>query len=407
MAGPDFSGEGSGTLSGAEDVRRLRELGDAELKQGRPRRAVEAYRKALALDPRDSLSLAGMGIAVSHRDGKQALKLLSAAYRLDPQAPRIANPLAAALLRNGRLDAAAQLVSRRGSPLSYAVASTVMRRYAENPAARNVPAIRNGIRSLQRLLDLLGRSDDAAEVTLGIFANHLHPLAPWREQALDRCTEAQLKRWVETSGVERLKAVQDAGQGAILVVSHLAVERVATVLLGRMGFKLNTLEYENRLAIHGIAGAALVKVWEIKETEGFMLRVVYEARKALQRGEIFLVAGDGFHGGSEVPLAFLGRRRAFKAGFAELAIAARVPAFPVFCTVDIEGRIRLELREPLEDGQDGSDRRERVARLVGRYAALLEDCWRRHPGNVAWYHLPRYFALPPAAPSSPAAPESG
>jgi len=401
----DSLNEERGAVSQLEEVQRLRELGDAELKQGRPRRAVEAYRKALALDPRDAGTLNSMGMAFSHRDWSEALKYFGAAYRLDPRTPRVANNLAAALLKNGRLDSAVQLVARRGSPLSYATATAVMRRYAESPDARQLPEIRSGIKWLKALLELLGRPEETGEITLGIFANYLHPLNPWREQALDRSTDTQLKRWVRVSGIERLKAVQEAGQGAILVVSHLAVERVATLLLSRMGFKLNTLEYENRLAIHGIAGAASVKVWEIKETDGFMLRVIYLAKKALQKGEIFLLAGDGYHGGNEMPLAFLGRQRHFKGGFAELAIAARVPAFPVFCTVDLEGRIDLEILEPLEAGDDSSGRAERVAGLVRQYVTLLEDCWRRHPGNIAWYHLRRYFAL--QADSSLEAPESG
>jgi tetratricopeptide (TPR) repeat protein/lauroyl/myristoyl acyltransferase len=388
--------EASVTPGHPEEAYQLREQGNADLKQGRPREAIQAYRRALALEPGDPMTLNNMGIALSHHDWNEALRQFDAAYRLNPQEPRIANNLAAALLENGRLDSAVQLVARPGSPLAYAAASTVMRRYAHSPNATEVPAIRKGIDQLNQLLVALGRPQDAAEVALSIFANHLHPGIPWREQALDLSTVQEMKRWVRPRGVDRLRAVQETSRGAILVLSHLAAERVSTLVLSRMGFRLNSLEYQNRLGNHGIAGAQAVKVWEIKDTEGFTLREVYLAKQALERGEIFQLAGDGYRGGSGLPCRFLGRERHFKGGFAELAIAASVPVFPVFCTLDIEGRISLEILEPLDAGDEGTTRAERVASLIHQYATLLENCWRQQPGNVTWDHIRRYLELPAA-----------
>jgi lauroyl/myristoyl acyltransferase len=214
---------------------------------------------------------------------------------------------------------------------------------------------------------------------------------------LDRASGDELQKWVSVQGIEKLRALQQIGRGAVLVLSHFAAERVGTLVLSRLGFKLNSLEYKNRLGDHGVAGAKNVKVLELEGKEEFPLRELYLAQQSLAHGEIFQLAGDGYRGGSEVPVDFLGRRRRFKAGFAELAVAAGVSAIPVFCTLDPAGRIRMEILEPLDPGDSRAEREERVGKLVASYAALLETRWRTDPANLVWDHIRRYFELPVAS----------
>jgi Flp pilus assembly protein TadD/lauroyl/myristoyl acyltransferase len=377
---------------------RLLQQGAQALKSGQTDRAIPVLRRALELDPNNVLVLNDLGVAMSRKDWRNAYTYFHRAFTLAPQTPGVPTNLAIAAVESGNLDVAVQLVARRDSPLDYRVASNVMRRFAESEAAREVAGIRTGMRLFADLCRTLGRDPDRDGVTLSIFANHLHPGIPWRERTLDRADAEELGKWVSVRGVEKLRALQQIGRGAVVVLSHFAAERVATLVLSRMGFRINSLEFKNRLGDHGVAGVSDVNVLELEGKESFPLREVYLAQQALGRGEIFQLAGDGYRGGSEVQVDFLGRRRGFKAGFAELALGAGVSAIPVFCSVDLGGRIRMEILEPVDAGDPGQDRRERVHTLVSNYAALLEARWRSDPSNVVWDHIRRYLELTPAVP---------
>lgn len=350
----------------------LRIHGKQALESGRWLAAFRISRRLLELNPGDDLAVKQAAVALGKMRDLSRLDLHD-------------------------ISAAARLVTRPDSPMAYPLASRIMALYAGHPAVGNVKSVRSGLRKLDRLLDALGRQADEKERSISILANLFLPHRPWRERALDLCDDHELQHWVSMTGLERLRTLQEAGQGAVLVLCHLAAERVSTLMLSRLGFKLNSLEYQNRLANQGVKSIRdSVTVWELGGTQvGFSLRETYLAKKTLLNGGIFQLAGDGYRGGSDVEAVFMGRKRHFKGGFAALALSAKVQAFPVFCTLDGEGRVTMDIQEPLDSGDDVAPHDERVAAMVHQYASRLEAVWRKHPGNIVWNHIGHFFNPPP------------
>lgn len=400
-------GSVGGTSDAAAESSRLRAIGDQALQSGRASEAADAYRRSLALDAHQPRVLNNLGIILSRKDWSSALPYFESSFRLDPSTPGIQGNLAVALAEAGRLDPAVQLATRPGSLVPYPLANNIISRLTRNPRYLQRPEVSAALLQLDQLAGIIGFEPSAERWGLSFVANFLHPAVPWREAALSRLSNEEMKQWVQEDGIDRLRALRQSGTGAVLVLSHLAAERVSTLVLARMGFRLNSLEFRNRLGDHRIRGLEGVTFWELQESEPFPLKALYLAKQAVQRGELFQLAGDGYRGGSVVDRTFLGRARPFRSGFAELALAAGVQALPVFCTLDAGGRIHLQVQAPLDPGAEARPHRERVASLVGDYARRLEQYWREHPENLVWDHLRRYLELPASSPEGAASDGAG
>lgn len=88
-------------------------IGDRHLRAGRPEEATQAYRVALALNPRYATAWDRLGIAEYRRgDVEAAERAFATAERLEPRKAELANHRGAALLRQGRPAEAASAFTR-------------------------------------------------------------------------------------------------------------------------------------------------------------------------------------------------------------------------------------------------------------------------------------------------------
>jgi lauroyl/myristoyl acyltransferase/acyl carrier protein len=218
----------------------------------------------------------------------------------------------------------------------------------------------------------------------------------WRSVALARCAPAEFDRWVAISGLEHLAAAAARGNGVLLLTSHYALVFVIPLAFHASGFddllfilrqpallKVAGLESDYRQAMAG----------GVESADTPLSAQLYRGRQTLRRGGAVLIEADGALGASlGLPLPFLGRRRIFKTGFAELALDTGAAVIPVSLSMSLGGRFEISYLPELRVGE--GDHEEQVASLVRQYAAILEDQWREGWWNFHWPQLRIFLRLP-------------
>lgn len=212
-------------------------------------------------------------------------------------------------------------------------------------------------------------------------------LAPTRR---GRCYLDQTYRDIE--GKEYLDDAIREGKGAILLVFHFGVCRMALLALKHLGYEphlhlfrespeaANTFDWVLR---------ASNKAWERAEQASGMKIVFHRPlmtftvlARILGRGEIVSMNGDGLGAESTdfVEVPFLGGTIALPNGPARLAARTGAPIVPLFSLLEGRHRHRLIVHPPLRCHEDSP---EQVQATVANYVALLEDYVRRYPW--AWW----------------------
>lgn len=191
---------------------------------------------------------------------------------------------------------------------------------------------------------------------------------------------AELGKWISIVGKEILDRVRAEGRPVVLLNSHFGVSNVVPIVIARLGIPVTAVTFYDNLARYRLKPCAGLTILSLRQ--GFAGRVVVGARRALARGEVLHMSGDGPQGKNRVAVPFLGGRRQFAVGFARIAAATRAVVLPVFAPVDERGKVRVIIGEPLDDGGDGGDEKQRATRLLASYVKLLENQWRKNPANV-------------------------
>ncbi|NLG26466.1 MAG: hypothetical protein GX557_01035, partial [Chloroflexi bacterium] len=219
------------------------------------------------------------------------------------------------------------------------------------------------------------------------FAN---PWRLWRGEAFARCTPEQRRSWIEVEGVsEQSCAGKVVFAAAHQTVTHLAVPALES--LGVAGIRM--VGYQRRRADDARRATRRSAVVREAAQLARLTNQLYEAQRALRSGGCALIAADGRQGASaDIEVPFLGHRRPFKSGFAELALSADARVVPLSVTVAPSGRLRVRLDAPLTP--IGTTHAERVHSLVLQYAAWLEREWSQDLGNVVWRQIARLLSYP-------------
>lgn len=110
---------------------------------------------------------------------------------------------------------------------------------------------------------------------------------------------------------------------------------------------------------------------------------IQQAYQLLGKGGLLVVMGEGSYGRSgEVEAVLFGRRRAFKVGFAELALQSGAAVLPMVAAFDAAGRLCVSFAPPLDPGIPTTGRQARVEGLVEQYVAFLQRAWSVTPASV-------------------------
>jgi lauroyl/myristoyl acyltransferase len=261
--------------------------------------------------------------------------------------------------------------------------------------------------ALERAGRALGADWDPTTTRTALAANIPRFLA--RDCPLDGAPDAEVFARFDVRGAEHLDAALAAGRGAILLGGHLGAYLAAVHWLDRRGVPLRLFvqrprhvsgELQRRFdrddGPHPQAGLFLRRGLSPAEAADRILR----ARAALRDGHAVYLCGDiPWASGNARPGRLLGHRRRFLAVWADLAVLARAPVVPLFCTHRPGGRFALTIDPPWSLSPGSEDA------AVARYLERLEAEIAAHPADAVAHLLWPGYGPPPSV-GSPSLPNS-
>jgi len=198
----------------------------------------------------------------------------------------------------------------------------------------------------------------------------------------------------EFVGTEYFDALQSREGGAIILTAHMGsydlgahlfaeISQHPLVMVRAPETDPDTRKYEEELHDRTVTDSLKI---------GFSTRaseLALDLLHALQRGEIIAIQGDRVTPGiSTLPATLFGKRALFPAGPFALAMAARVPVYPLFIIRLGRRRYQLVVGKPFEV-QRTRDRAESFERALTEWTRELESIVRR-----SWF---QWFAFEPYA----------
>jgi lauroyl/myristoyl acyltransferase len=213
---------------------------------------------------------------------------------------------------------------------------------------------------------------------------------PWRIRKLALMEPGECRRWTQVRNMELLTTPLSEGRGVLLITCHAGMSRALPLLMERGGIPVTTLEADSYYGALGFSGERYASL-EMRRNEGFYLKLLFQAKKQLQKGGVLLMAPDGKQGmgeGNEFP--FLERKRMFYGGFA--ALAEQTGAVVIWATVAVEddGHVVADLQTlPTPAGLPAEEARDR---LLNQYVNCVESTWRSNIARINVRHIEDHFA---------------
>lgn len=196
----------------------------------------------------------------------------------------------------------------------------------------------------------------------------------------------------EFAGAEHFRALQSHPGGAIILTAHMGNYDLGAQLFAEISQRQivmvrapesdpDTREYEEALHDRTV-GSSLKIDFSTRASE-----LAIELMHALERGEIIAIQGDRVTPGiSALEASLFGKRAQFPAGPFALAMAARVPIYPLFIMRVRRRRYRLVVAKPLTV-ERSRDRAAAFDRAVAEWTRELEAVVR-----AAWF---QWFTFEP------------
>jgi len=198
----------------------------------------------------------------------------------------------------------------------------------------------------------------------------------------------------DLTGSEHFDELQSRDGGAIILTAHMGsydlgahlfaeISRRPLVMVRAPETDPETRRYEEEL--HGRTVTDSLKIGFSTRTSELALDLLH----ALQRGEIIAIQGDRVTPGiSTLPATLFGKQTRFPAGPFALAMAARVPIYPLFIVRLGRRRYQLVVGKPFEVPRT-RDRAESFERALAEWSRELETILGR-----SWF---QWFAFQPFA----------
>ncbi len=289
-----------------------------------------------------------------------------------------------------------RLVLETASKVPYGQGVRALSLLLNNPLGQRL-LVRKRRFYLARMIHALGVSagvDQAA--TRNVLCNDA---LPWVVNALSRCDEAGFRRWVTVEGEPVLDAAKAQDKGLLVVNCHSGVSRLVPLLLMLKWGDVYAMEPEAWLSRMGVPGGAQVHSITMRgDGEKFWLRQIFQANRVMAEKKTMHVAMDGLQGTGGKERNFLGRKRVFHVGLAQMAIARGTPIIQVLTRIDETGRVSIRYRDPLAGAGADLNEEARLGYFLDNYLSALEALWLEDPGNIAVRHLRHYLTSEPIPP---------
>lgn len=197
----------------------------------------------------------------------------------------------------------------------------------------------------------------------------------------------------EFDGLEHFEQLQSRDGGAIMLTAHMGSYDLGAQLFAETSSRPMTMvrapeidpqtrEFEE--AQHERLGDGLKIDFSTRATD-----LALDLLDAVRRGEIVAIQGDRVTPGiASIPATLFGKPLQIPAGPFALAMAARVPIFPLFVVRVGRRHYRLVTREPIEVVRT-RDRAESFERAVAQWMEQLEAVIASH--WYQWFTFEPYF----------------
>jgi phosphatidylinositol dimannoside acyltransferase len=219
-----------------------------------------------------------------------------------------------------------------------------------------------------------------------IFVNFAWTIADTAQFESGTCVDWELPDY------QRLRAIQDSPGGAIILTAHMGNYDVGSHLFARkLGRSLVTVRApepdpdteEFAAGARQRAGSG-VKVRYTTTPTSLAIELV----QALQRGEMIAIQGDRVVGdAASIQTTLFGEAVRLPTGPFALAMATRVPIFPLFVARVGLRRYRVITHEPIHCAAAGRDRQAELDRAFAVWRDILESTVREY-----WF---QWFAFDP------------
>jgi len=179
----------------------------------------------------------------------------------------------------------------------------------------------------------------------------------------------------EFVGWDKFEAMEAAPQGAILLTAHMGSYDLGAHLFGDLSdrrvvmVRAPELDPETRQFEESHVADAFKVEFNTKATE-----LSIELLDALREGAVVAIQGDRVTPGiSSIPATLFGKAINLPAGPFALAMAARIPIYPVFVIRIGRRRYRLVTFDAIEVTRTGRNRDDDFQRAIRTWAGQLEE----------------------------------
>lgn len=198
----------------------------------------------------------------------------------------------------------------------------------------------------------------------------------------------------EHEGSEYLFSLAHAGQGALLIGSHLGSFDMMRLLATRHDLVVNLLMFTRHAErinqfLEGLDPAKRVRVIRIDPSS---ITSAFEIRRCIARGEFVGILADRIDPGGRArpePVRFLGRTAQFPLAPFLLATVLGCPILSATCVRVGKARYEAVVRPLGEARVPRADRKERARELLAAYVAVLESYCHRVP--YQWFNFYSYW----------------
>lgn len=221
-----------------------------------------------------------------------------------------------------------------------------------------------------------------------------HLYCVWRQfhdQAQSHCDEIAFSFGIPThhiaEGQDAIQKMADAGQGGIIIISHLGNWGIAARLFQRKGFRVMLImgEREAKLVAkkqREDLESANLKILVSKTEDDDSLFMGIEAIKFIRSGGFLCIAGDIGWTNPRFRLTakFFGRHIYLPAGPHTLALVSGSPVFTLFTFRLSRGQYRFHILPPrIVKAQARGKRNDAINESAQIYASNLEEAVKQYP----------------------------
>jgi KDO2-lipid IV(A) lauroyltransferase len=199
-----------------------------------------------------------------------------------------------------------------------------------------------------------------------------------------------LRDLIAVQGQENLERALQQKRGVILAMTHAYATHLVPPWLA-----VTRAEPQLTINYRGKIGAAKINNPQAASTKGnnfSRATEIYEAMNCLRKNGIVGILSDGYKGEKQIVLQLYGHNRAFRLGFAELALQTGAVVLPVSVRLDLDGRVQLIYHSQLHSGEANDEHGQRVENLVRQYAGFLASEWAAAPGDITQRYVREYLS---------------